>query len=153
MFEPNIATTMRPFAIGPAKMRISDSPTSRSLAVVPSRSALVESERRQATPVSPSSANRRTSRSFPSTGLQSTLKSPVWITRPASVSRAYPTASGTLCGTWRGSKSMWLPTIPMVRGSTACRSAVIPCSASFSFTTASVNRVPQTVASGNSRNR
>ena len=32
----------------------------------------------------------------------------MWITSPASVSSAYPTASGTLCGTWSGSKSMWV---------------------------------------------
>ena len=153
MLEPNMATATRPFASGPEKMRISDSPTSRSLMLVPSRSALVESESRHATPVSPSSAKRRTSSSLPSTGLQSTLKSPVWMTRPASVSSAYPTASGTLCGTCSGSKSMWFPTIPIVRGSAVCRSALISCSASFSFTTASVNLVPQTAASGNSRSR
>jgi len=37
MFEPNIATVTRPLASGPAKMRINDSPTSRSLTLVPSR--------------------------------------------------------------------------------------------------------------------
>ena len=36
MFDPNIATTTRPFASGPPKMRIKDSPTSRSLTPVPS---------------------------------------------------------------------------------------------------------------------
>ncbi len=153
MFDPNIATTTRPFASGPPKMRIKDSPTSRSLTPVPSRSALVESESRQATPVSPSSAKRRTSRSFLSTGLQSILKSPVWMTRPASVRKAYPTASGTLCGTWSGSKSVCRPTLPIARGETSRRSAEMACSASFSRVTARVKRVPYTGVSGNSRKR
>ena len=138
--EANIAITMRPRT--PAQMRTSDSPTSRSLGVVPSRSALVESESRQATPCSPSSAKRRTSRSFPSTGDQSILKSPVWTTSPASVLSAYPTASGMEWGTCSGSNSRCSPTSALRCGTTSLKEAPMPCSASFSFTTASVKRVP-----------
>ena len=73
---------------------LNDSPTVRSLGVLPGISMLVESGSSASTPWLPSSPKRPRSMTPPSMGVKSTLKSPVWTMTPAGVWMASAQASG-----------------------------------------------------------
>ena len=77
--------------------------TSISEPVNPRRSMLVLSASSASTPSEPSVANRCRSTCWPSSGVWSTLKSPVCTSVPAGVCSASPTQSGMLCVTRRNS--------------------------------------------------
>ena len=109
---------------------------------MPGRSAFVESPRSRSTPWLPSSANLPTSVFRPSTGVSSSFQSPVWITRPASVSSTIATQSGIEWAT-RTKSSVKEPTrigFPL-SASCSCVEALNPCSSSFDLISPSVSFV------------
>ncbi len=81
--EAKVVTSKRPFAWEKTRSRFGK--TDRSEGVKPGTSELVESLIKHRTPFSPWSANRCRSNCSPSTGVWSTLKSPVWIITPSGV--------------------------------------------------------------------
>ncbi|SPU22213.1 Uncharacterised protein [Niallia circulans] len=93
-FEANEVTIRRPFVR--ANTSFIPLPASASDFVVPGRSAFVESDMRQSTPFWPIAAIFPISACFPSTGVWSNLKSPVWTIAPWAVSTQTPTQSGML---------------------------------------------------------
>ena len=153
MFDANEVIRTRPVRCG--MIWRNASPTTRSERVKPGRSAFVESPISRSTPRLPSSASLPTSVRSPSTGVWSSFQSPVWKTRPAAVSIAIPTASGTECAMRtnsrrNGPRSTGSPSGSISRSSVErCR----PCSSSFELIRPSVRRVAQTSLTRTSRSR
>ena len=101
--DAKVATSTRPCAL--VKTSSSAPSMMASEGVRPGCSALVESENNASTPRSPNSASLPRSMGHPSTGVGSSLKSPVCTTNPTGVVIANPTASGMLCEVWKNSTS------------------------------------------------
>ncbi len=131
--------------MAPSKRSASAAPTSISERVWPGRSTFVLSEQSTATPCSPSSAKRRVSAGSPSSGLGSSLKSPVWTMVPTGVVIARPMPSAIECVTRMGSMVNG-PSVNGSRGRMSRRSAGSGsgCSRSFSATSARVSGVAYT---------
>jgi hypothetical protein len=107
---------------------------------------LVLSANSASTPRAPSSANRCRSKCWPSIGVWSILKSPVWMMVPAGEVMASATQSGMLCVT-RMNSMLSGPIVIVSRGWTVFSrflSSRRPCSSSFGSTSASVIAVPYT---------
>ena len=136
MFDAKEATRMRPVRSGKSVRNVS--PTSRSEPVVPGRSAFVESPRKRSTPRFPISASLPTSVLRPSTGVWSSFQSPVWTTRPASVSMTSATESGIECATRTSSTRNGPSSSGSSSGDASISSAAwpSPCSSSFDLTSA-----------------
>ena len=153
MFDAKLDTSTRPCLVG--MIWRNASPTTFSERVKPGRSAFVESPQSRSTPRLPSSASFPTSVRSPSTGVWSSFQSAVWKTRPADVSIAIPTVSGTECAmrtnssrngpSWSGGPS------GSISRSSDARSR--PCSSSFDLTRPSVSRVAQISWTRTSRSR
>ncbi len=137
----NDVTTILPLVL--AKISSNAGTTSTSEPVKPGRSMFVLSENSASTPAVPSSAKRWKSKCSASSGVWSTLKSPVWTMTPSGVWIATATQSGMLCVTRRNS-SVTSPTTIRSRGRTGTRrpAASMPCSASLASMSASVIGVP-----------
>ncbi len=148
--DEKLATTT--FLRARMMMFSSTGPMSRSGAVKPGTSALVESGRNRSTPASPRRANARRSVMRSSSGSWSILKSPVCRTRPAGVVIATARASGMEWFTatnsrWNGpSCSVWSSATTSVYG-------LIRCSLSFASTSARVSVEPISGMSSRSFNR
>ena len=115
MLEANAATISLPVAL--VKISSKASTTSTSDPVKPRRSMLVLSAKSASTSAAPSSAKRWTSKCWPSIGVWSTLKSPVWTTTPTAVWMASARQSGMLCVT-RMNSIVNGPTVTRSRGRT-----------------------------------
>ena len=140
MLDANAATMIRPVAL--VKISSNASTTSSSDPVKPRRSMFVLSAKSASTPVAPSSANRWTSKCWPSIGVWSILKSPVCTSVPTGVWMASATQSGMLCVTRMNSISNG-PTVTRSRGRTGTRRCApsSPCSFSLGSMNASVSGV------------
>ncbi len=122
MLDANAATISLPVAL--VKISSNASTTSSSEPVKPRRSMFVLSANSASTPAPPSSAKRCTSKCWPSIGVWSILKSPVWTTTPAGVWMASATQSGMLCVTRMNSISNG-PTVTRSRGRTGTSRAPV----------------------------
>ena len=80
MFEAKVAMITRPGAL--LMIPLNAWPTTCSLGVYPGASARVLSDTSASTPCAPNLASMAKSAVFPSAGVWSNLKSPVWITVP-----------------------------------------------------------------------
>ena len=122
--------------------RSSVSATTRSGGVSPSTSALVESLSRHSASPSASASSRLRSVGRASSGVWSSLKSPVWTTVPSGVRRRNPTASGMECATRNASTSNAGVGWNGSPGRISRRSARTSIWSRRSATSASVSRVP-----------
>ena len=144
IWDANEVTITRPGASPMIRRMLG--PTVISDGVVPTFSALVESDISSATPASPSARNRSTSTGRPSTGVMSSLKSPVWTIGPCAVCSTTATASGIEWVTRTNSASNGPAWTRDPSGTTSTRSASspTPCSSSLDLISPSVSRVPST---------
>ncbi len=141
--DENVATTSIPVA--DVKISSKAPMTSISEPVKPRRSMLVLSASSASTPSEPSVAKRCRSTCWPSSGVWSTLKSPVWTSVPAGVCSASPTQSGMLCVTRRNSTVIEPMTMRSPGATvTSLSPGSIWCSSSLGSTSASVSGVPYT---------
>ena len=141
-FDANVATTI---LLEELLNNLSNtSPTVLSDIVKPFLSALVESDISANTPSFPSSAKRLKSINFPSIGVKSTLKSPVWIIVPTGVLIASITESGILCELWINSTLKYFPNFIVSPGLTSFNfvDSSKLCSSNLFFIKPSVSLVP-----------